>query len=114
MLMVYSLVLLILLSGIQGAKLRSWLGPNMFVEGRAPAVRGIGQILAEDQEKVYVFGGTAGSTYLNDLHIYYSKSRTWADVSKHVQGMIPAPRYGHAFIAAMDKLYLFGGRSTSG
>ena len=99
---------------VESVKLRSWLGPGMFVEGQAPTGRGTGQILASYHENIYVFGGTAGSKYLNDLHIYHSRSRSWADISTHVEGTKPSPRYGHAFIAASKKLFVFGGRSSLG
>ena len=110
----YSTISLFIPICVESVKLRSWLGPGMFVEGPAPAGRGTGQILAVHHENIFVFGGTAGSKYLNDLHIYNSRSRTWADVTKHVDGTKPSPRYGHAFIAASEKLFVFGGRSSLG
>jgi hypothetical protein len=110
----YSTILVVTQFCVESSKLRSWLGPGMFVEGQAPAGRGIAQFLAVHRENIYVFGGSAGAKYLNDLYIYHPPSRTWADVSNHVEGSKPSPRYGHAFIAATEKLFVFGGRSSSG
>ena len=98
----------------RGVKLRSWLGSSKFVEGQEPVGRAQAQTLAELNKKLYVFGGYAGSIYLNDLHYYQPRTRTWADLSNHVLGDIPSPRYGHAFISAIDQLFVFGGRSNAG
>jgi hypothetical protein len=99
---------------LDSAKLRAWLGSDRFVEGQNPAGRATGQIQAELRGKLYVFGGTKGSEYLNDLLIYHPRSRTWVDITDHVKGSTPSPRYGQAFISANDKIYLFGGRSGDG
>jgi hypothetical protein len=95
-------------------KLRLWLDSNQFVEGKPPTGRATAQFLSELHGKLYVFGGTKGSEYLNDMHVYHPESRTWVDVTSHLQGSVPSPRYGHAFISALNKLYLFGGRSSAG
>ena len=95
-------------------KRRSWLSSGIFVEGQAPAGRATGQCLAELGGKIYIFGGTAGSSYRNDIQIFQPQSRTWVDLSNTVQGDIPSPRYAHAFISSNDKLFLFGGRSSTG
>lgn len=111
---VCALTALMFFGFVGGSKLRSWLGSGMFIEGPKPAGRAIGQNLAELRGKIYVFGGTAGSNYLNDLHVFQPQTRTWADLSTFVLGNPPAPRYGHAFISMNDKLVVFGGRSTDG
>ena len=102
------------LANVESTKWRSWLGQNTFVDGTSPAGRKGGQIMTTLNEKLYLFGGAEGSGYLNDLHIYYIKSRTWVDVTDKVQGIPPSPRQGHAFKAQEGKLYLFGGVSTTG
>ena len=86
----------------------------MFVEGTQPAGRAVGQNLAGLRGKLYVFGGTSGAYYLNDLHVYNPQTRTWADLTKYILSNAPAPRYGHALTSANEKLVVFGGRSTAG
>ncbi len=99
---------------VKTEKFRSWLGSDKFAGGTAPEGRESGQILTVLHGKLYVFGGSKGSGYLNDLHIFHLETRTWVDITLHAQGDRPSPRYGHSCAAANDQLYLFGGRSTSG
>ena len=106
--------LAVLLSFVDGVKLRSWLGSSMYVEGDTPVGRSVGQNVAELHGKIYVFGGTTGSSYLNDLHFFLPQRRTWTDLSSYVLGEQPSPRYAHALGAAQNKLFVFGGRSTTG
>ena len=106
--------LTMLLGLASGQKQRSWLGSSMFVQGQAPVGRATGQCLAELGGKLYVFGGSAGANYLNDLSVYQPQTRTWTVLSNYVLGDTPSQRYGQAFIAAADKLFVFGGRSATG
>jgi len=98
---------------IEAKKLKSWLGSNKFVHGDKPDGRADAQFV-ELGGVLYLFGGSQASEFRNDLHIYYSTTRRWLDVSKIVQGVPPSPRYGHAFIGFAGQLYLFGGRSADG
>jgi N-acetylneuraminic acid mutarotase len=107
-----SYFLALLFQFVEPTKLRSWLGSNKFVGGDPASKRANGQMVAELGGNLFVFGGTSGSSNLNDLHIYYPRTKTWVDVSAFVQGDTPSARMSFAFCAALDKLFLFGGRTT--
>ena len=99
---------------VDSVKLRSWLGSNQFVEGNSPEGRESGQIMTVIRDKLYIFLGTKGAGYLNDLHTFHFISRTWIDITQSVQGPPPSPRYGHSCASVGDRFYVFGGRSSTG
>nr|CAG4708822.1 unnamed protein product [Naegleria fowleri] len=60
-----------------------------------------------DGTKIYVFGGTDGSKYYNDLVVIDTETNTW--VREKTNGPRPQPRYGHSCVLYNNSLYVFGG-----
>ncbi|RDW77457.1 hypothetical protein BP6252_05510 [Coleophoma cylindrospora] len=63
-------------------------------------------------EKLYLFGGTNGFQWFNDVWCYDPIPNAW--VSLDCIGYIPAPREGHAAAIVDDVMYIFGGRTEEG
>ncbi|KAK0112406.1 Negative regulator of mitotic exit [Cadophora gregata f. sp. sojae] len=63
-------------------------------------------------EKLYLFGGTNGFQWFNDVWCYDPIPNTW--VALDCIGYIPAPREGHAAAIVDDVMYIFGGRTEEG
>jgi hypothetical protein len=45
------------ISFVKAAKLRNWIGPNLFFEGQLPQIRANHGFTANDDGKLYSFGG---------------------------------------------------------
>ncbi|KAH7654996.1 FERM/acyl-CoA-binding protein [Dioscorea alata] len=54
-----------------------------------------------------IFGGGSHTTCFNDLHVLDLKNMEWS--KPKLQGMIPAPRAGHAGIAVGENWFIVGG-----
>ncbi|CZS91855.1 related to cell polarity protein tea1p [Rhynchosporium agropyri] len=63
-------------------------------------------------EKLYLFGGTNGFQWFNDVWCYDPVPNTWEALD--CIGYIPAPREGHAAAIVDDVMYIFGGRTEEG
>ncbi|CAL3968233.1 unnamed protein product [Diplocarpon coronariae] len=63
-------------------------------------------------EKLYLFGGTNGFQWFNDVWCYDPIPNTWTALD--CIGYIPAPREGHAAAIVDDVMYIFGGRTEEG
>ncbi|EFJ04618.1 hypothetical protein SELMODRAFT_432245 [Selaginella moellendorffii] len=57
--------------------------------------------------KLYVFGGTNGTSLLNDLFVLDNTTNTWG--KPDVFGDVPASREGHSTSLIGDNLFVFGG-----
>ncbi|EFJ04464.1 hypothetical protein SELMODRAFT_432394 [Selaginella moellendorffii] len=57
--------------------------------------------------KLYVFGGTDGTSPLNNLFVLDTATTTWG--KPDVFGDVPAPREGHSTSLIGDNLFMFGG-----
>lgn len=64
------------------------------------------------QDKLYLFGGTDGSRWFNDVWTYDPATNSWSE--QDCIGYIPAPREGHAAALINDTMYIFGGRIQDG
>ncbi|KAJ2901845.1 hypothetical protein MKZ38_001324 [Zalerion maritima] len=64
------------------------------------------------QDKMYLFGGTNGVTWFNDVWCYDPSSNSWSQLD--CIGYIPIPREGHAAALVDDVMYVFGGRTETG
>ncbi|QDS68497.1 hypothetical protein FKW77_010864 [Venturia effusa] len=64
------------------------------------------------QDKLYLFGGTDGSQWFNDVWTYDPRTNSWSELD--CIGYIPAPREGHAAALVNDTMYIFGGRIQDG
>ncbi|XP_044721653.1 kelch motif domain-containing protein [Hirsutella rhossiliensis] len=63
-------------------------------------------------DKMYLFGGTNGFQWFNDVWCYDSTDNSWAQLD--CIGYIPAPREGHSAALVDDVMYIFGGRTEEG
>ncbi|EFJ06717.1 hypothetical protein SELMODRAFT_430403 [Selaginella moellendorffii] len=61
--------------------------------------------------KLYVFGGTDGTSPLDDLFVLDTATNTWG--KPDVFGDVPAPREGHSAFLIGDNLFVFGGGGKS-
>lgn len=63
-------------------------------------------------DRLYLFGGTDGIRWYNDVWSYSPASNTWVELD--CIGYIPSPREGHAAALVGDVMYIFGGRNEEG
>lgn len=63
-------------------------------------------------EKLFLFGGTNGFQWFNDVWCYDPITNAWTQLD--CIGYIPAPREGHAAAIVDDVMYIFGGRTEEG
>ncbi|KAH9208040.1 hypothetical protein DL95DRAFT_428852 [Leptodontidium sp. 2 PMI_412] len=80
-------------------------------QGQIPPARTNHSVVTYN-EKLYLFGGTNGFQWFNDVWCYDPIPNTW--VSLDCIGYIPAPREGHAAAIVDDVMYIFGGRTEEG
>eukprot|EP00300_Choanocystis_sp_HF-7_P027664 c32854_g1_i1.p1 GENE.c32854_g1_i1~~c32854_g1_i1.p1 ORF type:complete len:654 (-),score=103.14 c32854_g1_i1:69-1874(-) len=83
----------------------SWIPPA--VSGDIPAARaGHTSVVIED--KLYIFGGADGVSYLNELHVLDCVRMEWMMLK--TTGAIPAARTRHASVSTSpDKMFVIGG-----
>ncbi|KAF2724736.1 hypothetical protein K431DRAFT_217301 [Polychaeton citri CBS 116435] len=63
-------------------------------------------------DRLYLFGGTDGVHWFNDVWSYSPVSNSWQQLE--CIGYIPTPREGHAAALVGDVMYIFGGRTEEG
>ncbi|KAL1583920.1 hypothetical protein WHR41_07359 [Cladosporium halotolerans] len=63
-------------------------------------------------DRLYLFGGTDGVTWFNDVWSYYPHTNSWTQLE--CIGYIPSAREGHAAALVGDVMYVFGGRTEDG
>ncbi|ROT35326.1 kelch repeat-containing protein [Sodiomyces alkalinus F11] len=63
-------------------------------------------------EKMYLFGGTNGFQWFNDVWCYDPIPNEWTQLD--CIGYIPVPREGHTAALVDDVMYVFGGRTEEG
>jgi len=63
-------------------------------------------------DKLYLFGGTDGVHWYNDVWSYSPQTNSWTQ--NECIGYIPSPREGHAAALVGDVMYIFGGRTEEG
>ncbi|KKA23548.1 Cell polarity protein (Tea1) [Rasamsonia emersonii CBS 393.64] len=63
-------------------------------------------------DKLYLFGGTNGMQWFNDVWSYDPRTNLWTQLD--CTGFIPSPREGHAAALVGDVMYIFGGRTEEG
>lgn len=80
-------------------------------QGRAPPARTNHSIVTWN-DKLYLFGGTDGVTWFNDVWTYEPRSNSWSELD--CIGYIPVAREGHSAALVNDTMYIFGGRTQEG
>ncbi|KAI0487311.1 hypothetical protein F4859DRAFT_501810 [Xylaria cf. heliscus] len=63
-------------------------------------------------DKMYLFGGTNGQLWFNDVWCYDPPTNAWTQLD--CIGYIPSPREGHSSALIDDVMYIFGGRGKNG
>lgn len=80
-------------------------------EGQIPPARTNHSIVSFN-DKLYLFGGTNGVKWFNDVWSYDPRANAWTEID--CVGFIPTPREGHAAALVNDVMYVFGGRTDEG
>lgn len=80
-------------------------------QGRSPPARTNHSIVTW-QDRLYLFGGTDGVTWFNDVWTYDPRSNSWTELD--CIGYIPVAREGHSAALVNDTMYIFGGRTQEG
>ncbi|KAK1750221.1 hypothetical protein QBC47DRAFT_122151 [Echria macrotheca] len=80
-------------------------------QGRIPPAR-TNHSMITFNDKMYLFGGTNGFQWFNDVWCYDPATNLWTLLD--CIGYIPAPREGHAAALVDDVMYIFGGRTEDG
>eukprot|EP00122_Pirum_gemmata_P011905 Pgem_evm1s11041 len=92
---------------------------NIELTGELPCPR-YGHTLVQNNDKVYMFGGTSGCVYFNDLHVLDLKTKTWTmlqesvihngnDINNYDVTLGPSPRYRHEAVSDDEYMYVVGG-----
>lgn len=79
--------------------------------GRSPPARTNHSVVTWN-DKLYLFGGTDGITWFNDVWTYEPRSNAWTELD--CIGYIPVAREGHSAALVNDTMYIFGGRTQEG
>ena len=79
--------------------------------GPRPAPR-TNHTIVSYNDQMYLFGGTNGTVWFNDVWTYDPKPNVWNQLD--CIGYIPAPREGHSAALVNDVMYIFGGRTEEG
>ncbi|CAG8887884.1 unnamed protein product [Penicillium egyptiacum] len=79
--------------------------------GQIPPAR-TNHTIVSFNEKLFLFGGTNGVQWFNDVWSYDHITNSWTEID--CVGFIPAPREGHASALVNDVMYVFGGRTDEG
>lgn len=68
---------------------------------------GYGQSICAIGNKLYLFGGTSGHVYVNDLYVFDEATKMWK--KEETNGRRPSPRYKHQVAAIGNRMYVIGG-----
>ncbi|KUI59872.1 Tip elongation aberrant protein 1 [Cytospora mali] len=79
--------------------------------GKVPPAR-TNHTMVSFNDKMYLFGGTNGFQWFNDVWCYDPMTNAWTQLD--CIGYIPVPREGHAAALVDDVMYIFGGRTEEG
>ncbi|TPX07750.1 uncharacterized protein E0L32_010542 [Thyridium curvatum] len=79
--------------------------------GKVPPARTNHSVVTYN-DKMYLFGGTNGFQWFNDVWCYDPAVNAWSQLD--CIGYIPLPREGHAAALVDDVMYIFGGRTEEG
>ncbi|ORY09193.1 hypothetical protein BCR34DRAFT_375419 [Clohesyomyces aquaticus] len=78
---------------------------------RAPPARTNHSVVTWN-DKLYLFGGTDGVNWFNDVWTYEPRTNSWSELD--CIGYIPVAREGHSATLVNDTMYIFGGRTQEG
>lgn len=86
-------------------------GGPLPTSGQIPPAR-TNHTIVSFNEKLYLFGGTNGEHWFNDVWSYDPRTNIWTQ--QDCIGFIPKEREGHAAAIVGDVMYIFGGRTDEG
>ncbi|CEG43782.1 Kelch repeat-containing proteins [Plasmopara halstedii] len=75
-------------------------------EGKQPPP-GYGQSMCAINNRLYLFGGTSGHVYVNDLYVFDEVTKIWR--KEETNGNRPSPRYKHQVAIVGNRMYVVGG-----
>jgi hypothetical protein len=76
--------------------------------GDKPVARyGHSMVLRPGTAEVYVFGGTTGQDFFNDVHCFDASSMMWRKVEPRSD--VPSSRYRHTAVSTRTHMYVVGG-----
>ncbi|KAI1479763.1 hypothetical protein F4774DRAFT_418621 [Daldinia eschscholtzii] len=81
------------------------------LQGKVPPAR-TNHSMVTFNDKMYLFGGTNGFQWFNDVWCYDPAVNKWSQLD--CIGYIPVSREGHAAALVDDVMYIFGGRTEEG
>ncbi|GAP87221.1 putative kelch domain-containing protein [Rosellinia necatrix] len=79
--------------------------------GKVPPARTNHSVVTYN-DKMYLFGGTNGFQWFNDVWCYDPPANKWTQLD--CIGYIPSAREGHSAALIEDVMYIFGGRTEEG
>jgi hypothetical protein len=87
-----------------------WTALNL--PGEKPSARyGQSMVRRPDTAQVYIFGGTTGQAFFNDLYCLDGATMAWEKVEP-TSDAVPSTRYRHAAVSTEDHLYVIGGANN--
>jgi N-acetylneuraminic acid mutarotase len=85
---------------------------ELSLPGEKPTPRyGQSMVRRPDTAQIYVFGGTTGQEFYNDLYCLDGATMTWSKIQP-VGDAMPSTRYRHAAVSSEDHLYVIGGANN--
>lgn len=85
---------------------------SLIIQGNSPSPRH-GHTMSVISNKIYCFGGMAGTKFYNDVHILDIEKCAWI-APKVKKRVLPEPRAAHAMVSLGTCLYVFGGMNKDG
>eukprot|EP00743_Colponemidia_sp_Colp-15_P002569 GILK01002784.1.p1 GENE.GILK01002784.1~~GILK01002784.1.p1 ORF type:complete len:619 (-),score=80.15 GILK01002784.1:591-2447(-) len=86
---------------------RAWSAPLTLGGNKKPTPRQRHSMVFVPPNKLVMFGGAKGGTFLNDLYVFNTENNGWA--KPLTKGKMPSPRFGHAATTTPGRMWVFGG-----
>eukprot|EP00913_Durusdinium_trenchii_P008024 g7524.t1 len=91
----------------------AWTTPSL--SGSSPSTRDALSAVMDASQKIWIFGGDDGSSFLNDVHYLDTQAATPTWTTPSVAGTNPTARYRHTGVMdASGKMWIFAGIDSSG
>jgi len=82
---------------------------EVVASGDKPSPRyGQSMVRRTDTAEVYIFGGTTGQEFFDDLHCFDAAAGTWRKIVPNGPN-VPTSRYRHAAVSTYSTMYIIGG-----
>jgi hypothetical protein len=81
---------------------------ELATSGDKPSARyGQSMVRRPETSEVYIFGGTTGQEFFDDLHRFDASTLTWTKIES--SGQPPPHRYRHAAVSTFSTMFIVGG-----